>query len=133
MKIYCAGKFQDSKRVSAIANICENHGHQITAKWWEVENQLNPYDIAYYDFNGVGKADIVIVLMDQEETIYFGTLMEIGYALASGKAVFVIGNVGFKRTPLFQHAMISPISVLRDQNLYYAISVYLEITAINKP
>ncbi len=128
MKIYCAGKFEDSKRVSAIANICENHGHEITAKWWEAENQLKQHDIPYYDFNGVGNADIVIVLMDNDETIYFGTLMEIGYALRAGKAVFVIGDVGFKRTPLFQHGLINVIQRLKDYELYVAIYEYLKIT-----
>ncbi len=133
MRIYCAGKFEDSKRVSAIANICENHGHQITARWWQVENQLNPHDIPYYDFaRGVGESDIVIVLMDNEETVYFGTLMEIGYALRDGKAVYVIGDVGFKRTPLFQHSLINDLSFLRDKQLAIAITEYINITGVHK-
>ena len=124
MKIYCAGKFQDSERVIHIANILKTNGHFITAEWWIAENQLNPIEVPFYDFNGVKAADILIVLLDKNLP-YFGTLMEIGFALALGKPVYIIGTDPFSVTPLFNHPLIFPIEYFKDTESTTEIIKYL--------
>ena len=128
MNIYCAGKFQQGKYIKEIARIFEDKGHKITAQWWKMENQLKPYDIAFYDFNGVEEADVVVVLM-VDNLEYYGTLMEIGYALHAGKPVYIISSdekySPYAKSPLMLHPNIIPFSGFPDSRTAKMVEHYV--------
>lgn len=97
MRIYVAGKFEEKARVRDVMSRLQAAGHEITHDWTNEDassyagDALNQYlgecaDLSYY---GVMAADAVLVLDHPRGR---GTLVELGLALAWGKAVFLVEN-----------------------------------------
>ena len=106
MKVYLASKFALKDRVIEISDYLKSHGIKITYEWWfdnikgipvtdkEWYNHPSVIEVSNKDFNGVDEADIVVLVSDDTTPLSFnGANVEIGYALAKGKQVYILGKV----------------------------------------
>lgn len=97
----------------------EKYNGYITRKWWvdyirdgprfkdmpALEFYAHPQvqSVNTFDFEAIKEADYVIVLTSQADYKLTGALVELGYATALGKPVFVIGQL--KRSAMFAHCI----------------------------
>lgn len=93
MKAYVAGKFEEKKEVRKIQNALRKLGYIITIDWtWhEVDDPGYPSQYAVEDIIGATSCDVFIGRFIAKHD-YKGALVEMGAALAAGKAIIVIGN-----------------------------------------
>lgn len=90
MKVYVAGSWDDRwNGPYFVADRLKQYGFEITYEWW-FDNECGP-DKAARDLQGVRDADILVAVMYPWNT-YRGTYVEIGYALALGKQVYILGS-----------------------------------------
>lgn len=74
-------------------------------KWFDVEpKDFGPHN-AFADIVGVRKANVLIVLMDEDRQ-FRGTWCEVGMALAWGKPCYFIGHVNSDRVVFMSHPLI---------------------------
>jgi nucleoside 2-deoxyribosyltransferase len=103
MRIYLAGPSAELPRVKHWAEALELHHLEITHRWWQsVEDPDMPHDsvlsaeqqlqYARADLRGIDCADVVWALWPTERGRSMGTAIEIGYALAKGRPLFVTGE-----------------------------------------
>jgi hypothetical protein len=135
MKIYIASssKFINECQILA-TNLEEEFDFTITRKWWNhyVKDEPKFKDIAdqafyahpqvqtinWLDFEAVREADAVVVITKDEYKLT-GAMIELGYALALGKPVYILGD--FKRS-----AMLASCIQVRDiQQLISAFRRFL--------
>jgi nucleoside 2-deoxyribosyltransferase len=113
MKYYIAGKFDDHERVHELIEWVDRIG-EVTHDWTLLEPVsdkevpiLDEYRrTALLDFQGIDDCDIVVALMDREY-IFRGTWVEVGYALAQGKEVVIIGRANAMRCNFSGHPRVS--------------------------
>jgi hypothetical protein len=79
MKLYIAGAFTDRECIKRAMSIAERYGHEITHKW--PLSKQSGQDAAIADIRGVGDADMLVAVMDNDTYAYKGTRHEIGAAL----------------------------------------------------
>lgn len=117
MKIYIASKFALKNRVIETYRFLQSYGHQITCIWWDDDiKRIGGSDKDWYnlpivkyicdrDFKGVDNADILILVADTEKTMCFnGANVELGYALAKNKKIYIFGKVD--RNALYSNCII---------------------------
>jgi len=112
LKIYIAGNSKTFETAKRLANILEREGCIITRKWWEYPFSISvkiSSDRKWYlhpivsgncnsDFKAIEEADIVIAVCNPQigskrtRTHFRGANVEIGYALALNKYVFILGK-----------------------------------------
>lgn len=130
MKFYVASKFDNYKRVRVVCQRLRMLGHTITFDWTvgrEFDNfgrcvvdvkslpAMDQMFFAVEDMNGAKEADVLILLIEEDMC---GALMEVGMALASGKLVFVVGEV--KRWTIF-YALRQCVFFDSIDDVYHAI------------
>lgn len=110
IKIYLASKFSLRQKVEYLSNYLVTHGFSITCKWWNDDiKQLSlkakgNIDDEWYrfreviavserDYRGIDNADVVILVSTKEPMSFNGANIEIGYAIAKGKKIFILGAV----------------------------------------
>ena len=93
-KVYMASKLRHSAMLRELVlsrtDIC------FTARWPYFEHQVpdtkeHASHFWSHDFNDVTYAEVVVVYAEQDDKLR-GALVEVGYALALGKPVIVIGD-----------------------------------------
>ena len=92
MKIYLAGKWTDKETIRTHMDELEFNGHKITHDWtsYEADSNNAKSDMAVKDVEGVKNADMVIILMTDPKYMYRGSFTELGVALGTGKAIYII-------------------------------------------
>jgi hypothetical protein len=79
MKIYVAGAIMDRFELRALMTKIKNLGHVITHDW--TENTQGDEKAALDDIRGVGRADLLIAVMNRDNYDYWGTRHELGAAM----------------------------------------------------
>lgn len=96
-RVYLAGALYHKEFFKALADKLESTGRiQITARWFDLDPvdislEQNLADRAIFDLDGVDKANKVIALLPANN----GTHVEIGYALAKHKDIYLIDGPEF--------------------------------------
>lgn len=102
MKIYVAGKWNDSQTINEVQNILISQGHSITHDWTKNEGSKNITEMtneekiefkrncADLDIEGVKNCDLLIAIMNDPSYAYRGTFTEIGCALGLSKKVIIV-------------------------------------------
>ena len=124
MNIYLASKSSQTKCVIELAELLKKSGHILTIEWWKlplcksvsVANDHEWFSHQYMrsvcerDFKAIERADILIIVADDEETVFNGANVELGYALALGKTCMSIG----KLTRCAMYARVIMFSSIQD-------------------
>lgn len=92
LKVYVAGKFNDSKLPQYINEI-RNMDNVILTYDWTQNLGINQSDAAKNDINGVLNADVLIAVMEDPNYEYRGTFTELGCALGLDKTVIIVSGV----------------------------------------
>lgn len=95
MKVYVAGAATHglSREFQGLVGFLRDVlGHEITHEWWLSEEKTA--EQALRDLQGVQEADAVIAVFTHDDYPYRGTWVEVGYALALGKPVYIVGTAG---------------------------------------
>lgn len=110
MKIYVAGAWSDRANVSMVAEeIAAEAGCVITFRWWEKgpsestpERHRRSYlrECGVLDLNGVADADAVVFVYHDDTR---GAWLEMGYAIALLKPIFVLGEASRVDGSPFMH------------------------------
>lgn len=96
MKIYVAAMY--SKRIEVRehhARILQEAGHEVTARWlWEGGLPGSEVASAFKDIEDVARADALVLVTNPIGTNFSGggRCVEMGYAMAAGKLVIVVGE-----------------------------------------
>lgn len=102
MNIYVAGSFNSVARIADEVDELEQRGHHVTGVWFQGHDPLEKiWDgnfggriaevMSLRDFNGIDRADLFIIdTLDPSST--GGRNVELGYALAKGKRIILIGQ-----------------------------------------
>lgn len=98
MKIYIASPWVERAKVPEIAKLVEAVGHEITHKWWEVEDAAEGTGAdaylrqqAEWDVNGVKTAKLVLLINSAKSE---GKSLEQGIAIADQKPIIAVGKRG---------------------------------------
>jgi nucleoside 2-deoxyribosyltransferase len=94
--VYVAGKFEDKEQIREVQRKFREAGFEISHDWTTEDGtgmegaELDTYmaQCAKNDFFGVLQADFVVIMNHAKA---FGTMTEMGLALAWGKPVYVVG------------------------------------------
>ena len=105
--IYIAAPWRDKELMPDIATKFEQAGHQITHKWWLVEDTPESernFDLlqaqAGLDFCGVEAANFLILINSAKSE---GKAVEQGIALGLGKSIIAIGKLGAHSKNVFHY------------------------------
>lgn len=90
IRVYIATKWENRARAQDIALLLQDVGHTITYKWWT--NEQLSQEQAQKDMIGVLSADALVLIVENPDYRYSGTLVEFGMACAFGLPVFVMGH-----------------------------------------
>ncbi len=107
MNIYLASKSSETKRVKELAKALKKAGHVLTIEWWKLplcKNVQVTTDHEWFshsymrsvcerDLKAIERADILILVANNAETLFNGANVELGYALALGKVCISIGKL----------------------------------------
>lgn len=116
MKFYIASRMENKAIASELTKKLEAKGHAATLDWTQLEG-LKPYEqnskrsaeAAAQMVKAVQNADVFILFPDEGGT---GMYAELGVALATGKRVFVIGDLN---KPIFLfHPLITRVSSMQE-------------------
>lgn len=101
MKFYIAARYGRKAEAKALALKLQELGHGITSTWIDQAEDEMLYDqgpdaaarFAQKDLNEISSADGLIALSETEDSVYGrgGRHVELGYALAAGCRIIVIG------------------------------------------
>jgi len=106
---YLAGPYEKKQELADLARRIQQHGYEVTSEW--VFNAVDPglarlhetadnelpddelADLATEDLMGIAEADVFVVLTARPDLPIYraGRMVEMGYALARGLKVCVIG------------------------------------------
>lgn len=92
--VYLASKFSRREEMESYVPLFRNVGYDCVARWvFGGEDGLSREDIAVLDLEDVAKADSLVIFTHErgEPQPGGGRFVEMGYALALGKEVHVIG------------------------------------------
>jgi hypothetical protein len=110
VKVYLAAAWSRREEISAIADRLRDVGVEITSNWLTEETALQTgakekflRDRAYIDLNDVDRADALVRFTDptaidgsvfavERRLLSAARMVEMGYALAKGKTVYVVGG-----------------------------------------
>jgi hypothetical protein len=92
-KVYLASQYarRDEMRVHREALIAE--GHECTSQWLDVDDVCDPIAGALLDLADIDRSDFMICFTEKPEVGYTsgGRHVEMGYGIAKGKFIYVIG------------------------------------------
>ena len=100
MKIYVGATWEERQTAKWTMGELEKRGHVITHDWTnhEAPNTGDPIGdeimwekYAEEDLNGVNEADILVVI-NPNGVVSTGKMIELGYAIAKGKKIYVCGK-----------------------------------------
>ena len=123
VKLYVAGSITNKDNIGKIIEKFENLGYVITHNW-TLGCEKGP-KAAELDINGVKRANILVVIMDEKDYSYRGTYCEIGCALGLGIPIFLynpedsddgfekIGTINPKTCVFYWHKSIKRFSDLK--------------------
>lgn len=127
MKIYLMAKYERFPEMQKIAALLEQDGHEVTSRW--IRGLSRPFDpdmpeamkntlaakLAQQDLDDLREADVCVGFSD-DPTIpgRGGRHVEMGYALALGKKVWIVGGMENIFHCLPQVALAGDLEELRD-------------------
>lgn len=103
MKIYLTSRYQDHPLMRDWRAVLELMGHDVTSRWIEGKHSADE-DVPDYgdqrrrfameDLEDIDAADAIVANSDPEifRTSHGGRHVELGYALARGKKIFLVGE-----------------------------------------
>lgn len=107
MRVYLAAPWLDRGQMEPIATLLEDHGFELTHKWWNVEDLAESQrtaallaEQAINDFVGVHHADFLLVINSSKSE---GKAVEQGVALAKGIPIFIVGERGAMSANVFHY------------------------------
>ncbi len=107
MNIYIAAPWAHRAQMPAIATKFEDAGHEITHKWWEVEDVPEDTrseealrDQAILDVEGVLNGEVMVLINSAKSE---GKALEQGIAIASGKEIYAVGQRGEHSKNVFHY------------------------------
>lgn len=107
MKVYLAAPWVDRDKMDPIATQLEDHGFELTHKWWKVENLTESErtaallaEQATNDFVGVYNADFLLVINSSKSE---GKAVEQGIGLARGIPIYIVGERGLHSANVFHY------------------------------
>jgi len=94
-KVFVAGKYADRLLLREKMLILQKLGYVITYDWSLIDcdnknTTLSKQDIAMMDVVGVKKCDILVIILDDKDYTYRGTMVELGIAIGLNKKIFVV-------------------------------------------
>jgi len=95
MKIYLAGRFSNKKKLQRERDFLEELGHEVTSRWLDGDSG-SMVDTAQMDLDDIDSCDAIVLWADdpkQDERPMQGALVELGYAIAKGKLLFVLNQL----------------------------------------
>ena len=116
MKVYLAGRFGDRETLRELRGVLTRAGVMVTSRWLNSHHQAeDPTDeelgqYAYEDLRDIDDADVLVLWnpLHHHRSGRGGRHVELGYALAKGKRVILIGQ----RENVFHH--LPCVEVLKD-------------------
>ena len=93
--IYLAGRFSKKHTLQRVSRSLKEQQHSITSRWLEGSHK-DVTDNALMDLTDIDRADTVVFLLDEpdaHERPLQNTLVELGYALAKEKTVYVLDRL----------------------------------------
>lgn len=109
MKLYLAAPWVDRGEMTAISAQLEAAGHEITHKWWEVEEIEEGEgsieilrEQAARDFMGVWTCDKMVLINSKKSE---GKAVEQGIALALDKDIIAVGKLGEQSKNVFHYLL----------------------------
>lgn len=107
MRVYLAAPWVDRTKMEPIAKLLEEHGFELTHKWWKTEDipesartSAMLEEQAQNDFKGVYTADFVLVINSSKSE---GKAVEQGIALARGIPIYIVGSRGEHSKNVFHY------------------------------
>lgn len=104
MKFYLASSFSLVSLVQELADILRQEGHEITTEWWHTDFKqvVQKPDADWYEdervlaiskrnFDGIERADALILVAGKTPKKFNGANIELGFALALGKMCYSVG------------------------------------------
>ena len=118
MKIYLAAQFKEQEIMKLWRTVLQDHGHIVTSRWLEVEEQYDPIksvEASNIDLEDIDLSDCVISHTLNRGDLYTGggRHIEFGYALAKGKKLINVGG----HENVFHHLAIT-VSCIQDALKY---------------
>lgn len=98
MKVYLAAMYQWMDRMKEERERFRAAGFEVTSQWIDNGEEsvaiVTRHDAAQMDFNDIDLADILVLFTLDHGTMFSsgGRMVELGYAMAKGKAVFIVGD-----------------------------------------
>lgn len=114
MKVYLAAVYQWMERMKVEREKFRAAGFEVTSQWIDNGEEsvaiVQRHDAAQMDLNDIDMADILVLFTLDKGTMFSsgGRMVELGYAMAKGKAIFIIGD----RENVFCHH--DTVTVCRD-------------------
>lgn len=107
MRVYLAAPWIIRDQMEPIAKQLEDHGFELTHKWWTVEDLTESQrtsallaEQATADFVGVHNADFILVINSSKSE---GKAVEQGIALAKGIPIYIVGERGAMSANVFHY------------------------------
>lgn len=107
MNFYVATKWEDRDSAKVLMDALVKRGHHITYDW-TVQGQESAQQ-AIADLQGVLSADYLVVLAEHNRS-YRGVYVELGFALAAGKPVLLVGD-GLDECLFTRHPLVSKVAL----------------------
>lgn len=91
--IYLAGSYKDKDRLKELAGRLIARGHRVTASWvYGMHETAAPEVAAIHDLEELDAASLMILDCTGSKSTGGGRWVELGYALAEGKPVIIMGD-----------------------------------------
>lgn len=117
MNIYLAGGIDSRELLRLVRDHLHAKGHRVTSRWIDVEFKLTVGQPDYHkyarlwahqDLTDIAYADLMVA---DVETGGRGTFLEIGYAMAKGIRVALVGE---RPNSVFMHADMDGVDCYKD-------------------
>lgn len=104
MSIYIAAPWVARDLARVFASHCADRGIVVTHPWWDYEGKFTETnkmaEFAQLDVDGVKRADMVVLLNTAKSE---GKAVEQGLAIAWGKPIIAVGEIGEQSMNIFHH------------------------------
>lgn len=114
--VYIAAPYPTRNDAIKAMDLLERAGHVVTSRWLKAPDELTD-EHARKDLEDVAAADVLLALnpADYENAGTGGRHVELGYALALGKKIALIGN----RSNIFHHLNVVRVFAHVDEALLW--------------
>ncbi len=90
MRIYIAAKWEKQSQCRILRAILQHLKHTVTAQWLDEPAECTSEEAAIRDLKDIDRSDAVVVVNQDEGGC--GMWVEMGYALAQRKRVYLLGK-----------------------------------------